>query len=163
MKRSKRSPTDRKQHGLRWQASTPEGWAVRARVYFEAALAALHAMSGIRSADQLTGQRFREQRSYSNDPQLDAEIKSRISASRRTIKSLKPPEIKRILRLYDVPPKRILEANTTDRLLSLAESNGIVDVPDEWTLDRLQAERKARQTEAYKAQKLIGVISTKAE
>jgi hypothetical protein len=51
--------------------------------------------------------------------------------------------------IYDVSPKKILEANTTKKLVNLSISSGIVDVPDEWTLERLVTEKKQRQAEEH--------------
>jgi hypothetical protein len=59
--------------------------------------------SVIRSPDQLTGQRFHNETSYSNDPELDAAIRDNINSSRHTIANLKPAELKRILRAH--PPQ----------------------------------------------------------
>jgi len=107
-------------------------------------------MADIRSDDQLTGQRWVEQASYSADPALDREIKAQISSSRYTMADLKYGEIKRILRLYGVAPSRILEADTKQKVVELALASGITDVPDDWTVDRLLQEKHEYEAKSYR-------------
>lgn len=99
----------------------------------------------IQSEDQLTGQRFVEQDIYDADPRLNAAIKQQVRSSRYTVASLKVSELKRILKLYDIPNRKILAADTNQKLVELAFANGIVDVPDQWTLDQLRSEQRERQ------------------
>uniref|UniRef100_A0A7S2N2R0 Uncharacterized protein n=1 Tax=Haptolina brevifila TaxID=156173 RepID=A0A7S2N2R0_9EUKA len=95
-------------------------------------------------------QRFVSQASYSDDPELDAEIKRQISGSRHTVADLKYGEIKRILRAYNVSAVKILEADTKQKVVDLAIASGIIDVPDEWTLSRLLQEQKDFETQSYR-------------
>ena len=101
----------------------------------------------MRSPDQLTGQRWLEEEAYSTDPTQDAMIRAEVASSRHTVAALKPAELKKILRLFSVPPAKILQCATNRDLVDLAIATGIEDVPDQWTLDRLkqqQDEERAR-------------------
>ena len=110
-------------------------------------------------ADQLTGQRWVEQESYSPDPQEDAMIRANLVSSRYTVAALKPAELKRILRLCSVPPAKILRCATTHALVELAAESGIVDVPDQWTLDSLkQQQDEARRMIAHERNFISGRV-----
>ena len=115
----------------------------------------------IQSPDQLTGQRFKESGSYSPDPGLDRAIRSEIVSSRHTVAALKPAQLKRILRLYNVSSREILEASTNQALVDLALQSGIVDVPDQWTLDRLKDEQDTERARISHARNTLSV--TKSE
>ena len=58
---------------------------------------------------------------------------------------LKAQEIKRVLRLWEVDPKLILDASTKKELIELAELHGITGAPDEWTLQKKKDERTRLQ------------------
>ena len=104
----------------------------------------------------VAGQRFRDQASYSDDPELDAAIKEEIADSRHTVAALSYGEIKRILRLYNVKPEWVLAADTKKKIVDLAIRSGIVDVPDQWTLDRLLKEKNEH---ALKSKTEAGCLS----
>ena len=59
-----------------------------------------------------------------------------------TLEELKIPDIKKILRSCDIDPTDILAAKTRVELLELARHNGIVDVPDEWTIAKIKQQRQ---------------------
>lgn len=59
------------------------------------------------------------------------------------LESLKPAQIVKILRSHEVPFKEIAAAKTKPLLLVLCRSNGITEIPDEWTIERKNLERKA--------------------
>ena len=56
-----------------------------------------------------------------------------------TLADLRTGEIKRILKIFEVSPKELLAATTKASVVDLAHANGIVDVPDVWTLERVKA------------------------
>lgn len=60
-----------------------------------------------------------------------------------TVADLDSPEIKRILKIYAIPPASILEAKSKADLVALAFSNGIIDAPDEWTLELIRSKKIA--------------------
>lgn len=91
--------------------------------------------------DSPPDQRFVDEKAYSTDPKMDAMIRAELSSSRYTVASLKPAEVKRILRLYNVPDHKILECATNRQLVELAKATGIEDVPDQWTLDHLKQQQ----------------------
>ena len=71
------------------------------------------------------------------------------AASRRaamaTLGELPIPQIKKLLRMCDIEAVHILAAKTKIELLELAASHGIVNVPDEWTLEMIRQEQARRQ------------------
>ena len=84
--------------------------------------------------------------SDSEDSKLDTAIREEIDASRHTIARIKPFELKKIMRLYLVPESEILSCYSHRDLVQLAVTRGIVDVPDQWTVDKLkQLEQDERE------------------
>ena len=81
---------------------------------------------------------------------MDYAIKQEIASSRFTMADLKYGEIKRILRLYNVSPVKILEADTKQKVVELAIASGVVDVPDEWTMSKLLQEKEAWESQLYR-------------
>ena len=67
------------------------------------------------------------------------------SSAPHPLAPLKAQEIKRVLRLWEVDPKLILDASTKKELIELAELHGITGAPDEWTLQRKKDERTKLQ------------------
>ena len=55
-----------------------------------------------------------------------------------TMAELSIPQIKRLLRACDVPPTSVLAATTKLELVELAGNHGIVQVPDEWTMEMIK-------------------------
>ena len=51
-------------------------------------------------------------------------------------------EIKRILRQCDIDPQDILAAKDKIQLVDLAHKNGIKQVPDEWSIQKIKARRQ---------------------
>ena len=68
-----------------------------------------------------------------------------------SLEELKLPEIKKILRSCDVDPTDILAAKTRYELIELAHSNGITDVPDEWTLNKIKSQKQLERQQATAA------------
>ena len=65
-----------------------------------------------------------------------------------SLEELKLPEIKKILRSCEVDPTDILAAKTRFELLELAAANGITDVPDEWTLNKIRQQKQLERDQA---------------
>ena len=84
-----------------------------------------------------------------------------------TVADLDSPEIKRILKIYAIPPASILEAKSKADLVALAFSNGIIDAPDEWTLELIRSKKistgagtgQARSQALLEAQEFAKVLS----
>ena len=71
--------------------------------------------------------------------------------SHSSLEDLKVPEIKKILRGCEVDPTDILAAKTRMELLELARFNGIVEVPDEWTIAKIKQQRMKAKEKAMAA------------
>ena len=62
-----------------------------------------------------------------------------------TMSELSIPQIKRLLRACDVAPTSVLAAKTKIELVELAGNHGIVQVPDEWTMEMIKQENDRRR------------------
>jgi len=96
------------------------------------------------------GTRFHHEKSYSADKELDAIIRQEIEMSRHTVASISPGKLRRIMRLFSVPNDDIFRCSSHHDLVNLALERGIADVPDDWTLQRLDEEQKAERARAYR-------------
>jgi hypothetical protein len=81
----------------------------------------------------------------STRPSSAASSSAPLINSSHPLAPLKAQEIKRVLRLWEVDPKLILDASTKKELIELAELHGITGAPDEWTLQRKKDERTKLQ------------------
>jgi hypothetical protein len=81
----------------------------------------------------------------STRPSSAASSSAPLIKSSHPLAPLKAQEIKRVLRLWEVDPKLILDASTKKELIELAELHGITGAPDEWTLQRKKDERTRLQ------------------
>jgi hypothetical protein len=81
----------------------------------------------------------------STRPSSAASSSAPLIKSSHPLAPLKAQEIKRVLRLWEVDPKLILDASTKKELIELAELHGITGAPDEWTLQRKKDERTKLQ------------------
>ena len=79
-----------------------------------------------------------------------------------TLAELPIPQIKTLLRQCDIEPVRILEAKTKPQLLELAESFGLVEVPDVWTMDRIRQEQLRRKEIALAKLTVAGLAAERA-
>ena len=95
----------------------------------------------------------------SEDPELDAAIREEVNASRHTIARIKPFELKKIMRLYCVPEHEILSCYSHRDLVQLAVTRGIVDVPDQWTLDKLKQEQEDERERIERVKTNLSIIS----
>ena len=68
------------------------------------------------------------------------------------------PQIKNILRACNIEPVHILGAKTKPELVELAESLGIIMVPEEWTMDKIRQEQ-ARRKEVARAKLTVAGLA----